>query len=145
MLVGRGLQSLANAEKLGTLGPYGLQASISACHARAGAFEDTDWPRIVALYDALWQLQPTPVIALNRAVALGMAYGPQAGLDAVVPLLEEPALARYHLLSAVRGDLLMKLDRHDEARAAFFDAAQLATNPRDREFLLRRVEECREG
>lgn len=144
MLIQRGLASLDTAERLGTLGPYALQASISACHARAGTFEDTDWGRIVALYDALWQLQPTPVIALNRAVALGMAFGPQAGLDAVVPLMHEPALARYHLLPAVQGDLLMKLERYDEASTAFYNAAELATNARDRDFLLRRVKECRE-
>jgi RNA polymerase sigma factor (sigma-70 family) len=144
MLIQRGLASLATAEKLGTLGPYSLQASISACHARAGTFEDTDWHRIVAFYDALWQLQPTPVVALNRAVALGMAYGPQAGLDAVVPLLAEPALARYHLLPAVQGDMLMRLERYKEASAAFSNAAELATNPRDREFLLSRLKECRE-
>lgn len=140
----RGLGSLAKAEQLGSFGPYGLQASIAACHARAGSFDDTDWERIVALYDALWQLQPTPVVALNRAVALGMAFGPAAGLDAVAPLLREPALARYHLLPAVQGDLLMKLERYDEASAAFYDAAELATNVRDRDFLLRRVKECRE-
>ena len=144
LLIQRGLQALARAEKLGgALGPYALQAEIAACHARAGSLEQTDWERIVALYDALAQLVPNPVVELNRAVAVGMAFGPQAGLELVDPLLEEPTLKTYHLLPSVRADLLFKLGRLTEARTEFERAASLAQNERDRAYLLGRSAACR--
>ncbi|HEX2736870.1 MAG TPA: RNA polymerase subunit sigma-24, partial [Acidimicrobiia bacterium] len=131
------------AEELGgALGPYALQAAIAACHARARTAAETDWVRIAALYDALAQLAPSPVVELNRAVAVGMAFGPAAGLEVVDALTSEPALANYHLLPAVRGDLLAKLDRADEARAEFKRAASLTRNTRERTLLLERAEEC---
>ena len=142
VLIGRGLAALGRAEALGgTRGPYALQAAIAACHARAGAAEDTDWARIVALYDALLEVVPSPVVALNRAVAVGMAFGPAAGLDATDELLDAPALASYHLLPSVRGDLLAKLDRHAEARVEFERAASLTQNARERALLLARAAE----
>lgn len=142
LLIQRGLASLAQANALnGTLGPYALQASISAVHATAPTFADTNWERIVALYDALAQVNPSPVIELNRAVAVGMAYGPHAGLVIADGLLDVPALTKYHLLPAVRGDLLFKLERYEQAKAAFEDAARLAQNARDREFMLGRARE----
>ncbi|WP_229262751.1 RNA polymerase sigma factor [Duganella radicis] len=122
------------------LGPYGLQAAIAACHARARRAEDTDWQRIAALYDALAQLSPSPIVELNRAVALSMAYGPQAGLEVVDGLLAAPALKNYHLLPSVRGDLLAKLGRHDEARIEFGRAAELTQNERERQLLLARAQ-----
>ncbi len=122
------------------LGPYALQAAIAACHARARRAEDTDWQRIAALYDALAQLSPSPIVELNRAVALSMAYGPQAGLEVVDGLLEAPALKNYHLLPSVRGDLLAKLGRHHEARAEFERAAELTHNERERQLLLARAQ-----
>jgi RNA polymerase sigma factor (sigma-70 family) len=144
LLIQRGLHALARAEKLGgTLGPYALQAAIAACHARAGTPEQTDWQRITALYDALAQLIPSPVVELNRAVAVGMAFGPQAGLEIVDTLLDESALKTYHLLPSVRADLLLKLGRSAEARANFERAASLAKNARDRKFLLERAAACR--
>lgn len=143
LLIGRGLAALERAEKLGgTLGPYALQAAIAACHARALTAEATDWPRIAALYATLAQLAPSPVIELNRAVALSMAFGPAAGLELVDTLLDEPALANYHLLPTVRGDLLARLDRLDEARAEFERAATLTQNLRERELLLERARTC---
>jgi RNA polymerase sigma-70 factor, ECF subfamily len=143
LLIHRGLTALAKAEQLaGALGPYGLQAAIAACHARAASAERTDWERIAALYDALAQIEPTPVVELNRAVAVAMAYGPQAGLDIVDKLLDEPALRIYHLLPSVRADLLFKLGRTTEARAEFERAAALARNNRDRAFLLSRAAQC---
>jgi RNA polymerase sigma factor (sigma-70 family) len=143
LLVGRGLEALERAEQLaGSMGPYALQAAIAACHARANAAEETDWPRIAALYDALAQLAPSPVIELNRAVAVGMAFGPAAGLDLVDALVDEPSLKAYHLLPAVRGDLLRKLGRLAEAGAEFKRAALLTDNARERELLHRRVAEC---
>ncbi len=143
LLIRRGLAALRRAESLGgALGPYALQASIAACHARARVAKDTDWERIVALYDALYQLQPTPIVALNRAVAVGMAFGPQAGLDAVDELLDEPVLRGYHLLPSVRGDLLLKLGRLDEARSAFLGAASMTRNAREQRLLLARAQEC---
>ncbi len=142
LLIRRGLAALERAERLGTLGPYALQAAIAACHARARTAEETDWARIVALYDALAQLTPSPVIDLNRAVAVGMAYGPAAGLDAVDAVASRPALRRYHLLPAVRGDLLRKLGRLDEARSEFERAADLTANERERALLRRRAAEC---
>lgn len=144
LLIQRGLDALARAEKLaGSLGPYTLQAAIAACHARAATNDQTDWVRITALYDALTQLVPTPVVELNRAVAVGMAFGPQTGLDIVDALLDEPTLKGYHLLRSVRGDLLFKLERMTEAGAEFERAASLAQNARDRAFLLGRAAVCR--
>ena len=140
LLIGRGLAALARAEALGgASGPYALQAAIAACHARARAPEDTDWPRIVALYDALAQVHPSPVIELNRAVAVGMAYGPAAGLEIADVLRGEPSLAAYHLLPAVRGDLLAKLDRNEEAAAEFARAAAMTRNAPERALLLERA------
>jgi RNA polymerase sigma-70 factor (ECF subfamily) len=143
LLIRRGLSALERAEKLGgALGPYALQAAIAACHARAAAAAETDWPRIVALYDAVAQLAPSPVVELNRAVAVGMAFGPAAGLDLVDALVPEPALKGYHLLPAVRGDLLRKLGRSEEARAEFERAASLTENVVERRLLQRRAAEC---
>ena len=144
LLIRRGLAALARAEALGSaLGPYALQAALAACHARAHRVEDTDWARIVALYDALVQVNPSPIVELNRAVAVGMAYGPQAALAIVETLAANPALARYHWLPSVRGDLLAKLGRHDEARAEFERAAAMTQNARERELLLVRAESMR--
>ena len=123
------------------MGPYALQASIAACHATALTAADTDWARIAALYDALGQIAPSPVIELNRAVAVGMAFGPSAGLEIVEALSESGVLAKYHLLPAVRGDLLAKLGRDREAAAEFARAASLTQNARERELLLRRAVE----
>jgi RNA polymerase sigma factor (sigma-70 family) len=143
LLIRRGLVALERAESLrGALGPYALQAAIAACHARATTAAETDWPRIVALYDAVAQLAPSPVIELNRAVAVGMAFGPAAGLDLVDALVTEPSLMSYHLLPAVRGDLLRKLGRSEEARAEFERAASLTENVPERELLQRRAAEC---
>ena len=139
LLIRRGLAALARAEALGPLGPYALQAAIAACHARARAAEETDWKHIVALYDALAQLTPSPVVELNRAVAVAMAFGPQAGLRLVDKLADEPALKGYHLLPSVRGELLAKLGRVDEARAEIARAASLTRNARERALLLRRA------
>src|SRR5437016_1149315 len=141
LLIRRGLAALERAEALGgAYGPYALQAAIAACHARARTPEETDWSRIVALYDALAQLVPSPVVELNRAVALGMAFGPAAGLEVVDSLTTEPALAGYHLLPSVRGDLLAKLGRFDEARAELTRAAELTQNARERGLLLKKLE-----
>jgi len=143
MLIRRGLAGLARAEALGgALGPYALQAAIAACHARARTAEETDWPGIAALYDALAQLSPSPIVELNRAVALSMAFGPAAGLDVVDALVGEPALQGYHLLPAVRGDLLFKLGRRDEARKEFDRAASLTRNTREKTLLLARARAC---
>jgi RNA polymerase sigma factor (sigma-70 family) len=140
VLVRRGLDALARAEALGgALGPYALQAAIAACHARARTPEETEWPRIAALYDALAQLMPSPVVELNRAVALSMAFGPAAGLEIVDALTAEPSLDKYHLLPAVRGDLLAKLGRDAEARAEFERAASLTQNARERDLLRERA------
>jgi RNA polymerase sigma factor (sigma-70 family) len=141
LLIGRGLAALARADALGgASGPYTLQAAIAACHARARTAEDTDWTRIVALYDALSQLMPSPVVELNRAVALGMAFGPAAGLEVVDVLTTDPALSGYHLLPSVRGDLLAKLGRFDEARTELARAASLTQNARERALLLKKME-----
>jgi predicted RNA polymerase sigma factor len=146
MLIRRGLAALARAEAIGRgLGPYALQAAIAACHARARRAEDTDWPRIAALYDALAQLAPSPVVELNRAVALCMAFGPETGLEVVDALLGEPALKNYHLLPSVRGDFLFRLGRKDEARAEFARAATLTQNERERDLLLARAAACAPG
>jgi RNA polymerase sigma factor (sigma-70 family) len=143
LLIHRGLAALDRAEALGsTLGPYALQAAIVACHARALNAEETDWERIAALYDALVQLMPSPVVELNRAVALAMAFGPAAGLELVDALMSEPSLKTYHLLPGVRGDLLARLGRFDEARAEFERAASLTRNAREREVLLKRAAAC---
>ena len=143
LAIARGLTALERAERFGTLGQYTLQAAIAACHARARTAAETDWPRIAALYDALAQLNPSPVIELNRAVAVGMAFGPQAGLDLVDALRDVPALRSYHLLPSVRGDLLEKLQRFSEARDEFERAAAMTVNERDRAFLLQRAARCR--
>ncbi len=141
LLISRGLAALGRAEALGGVyGPYALQAAIAACHARARTAEETDWTRIVALYDALAQLMPSPVVELNRGVALGMAFGPAAGLEVIDQLRSDPALASYHLLPSVRGDLLAKLGRVEEARAELKQAAALTQNVRERELLLKKME-----
>jgi RNA polymerase sigma factor (sigma-70 family) len=143
MLIRRGLAALERAEAAGSgLGPYGLQAAIAACHAQAPTGEDTDWERIVALYDALAELTRSPVVELNRAVAIAMAFGPEAGLRIVDELVAEGALDGYHLLSSVRADLLEKLGRTDEARAEFELAASMTRNERERELLLDRAAAC---
>jgi predicted RNA polymerase sigma factor len=143
LLIRRGLDALARAEELGgALGPYALQAALAACHARAASADETDWAQIAALYDALSQVAPSPVVELNRAVAVGMAFGPEAGLELVDALIAEPLLAKYHLLPSVRGDLLFKLGRLDEARAEFERAAGMTRNAREREFLLGRARDA---
>ena len=143
LLIRRGLAALDRAEGLGgALGPYALQAAIASCHARATTAAETDWPRIVALYDAVAELAPSPVVELNRAVAVGMAFGPAAGLDLVDALVDEPSLKSYHLLPAVRGDLLRKLGRMEEAVAEFLRAASLTDNVPERDLLQRRAVEC---
>jgi RNA polymerase sigma-70 factor, ECF subfamily len=143
VLVGRGLAALERAYGTGrAVGPYTLQAAISACHARARVPGDTDWDSIVALYDGLAQLTPSPVVELNRAVAIGMAFGPEAALELVDELASEPALRSFHLLPTVRGDLLAKLGRAKEARVEFERAAALTQNSREREVLLERAARC---
>jgi predicted RNA polymerase sigma factor len=140
LLIRRGLAALASAEALGgALGPYALQAALAACHARAADAAATDWPRIVALYDALAQVAPSPVVELNRAVAVGMAFGPEAGLEIVDTLAAEPLLANYHWLPSVRGDLLARLGRTEEARAEFERAAGMTRNLRERDLLMARA------
>ena len=143
LLIHRGLLALERAAGLGREpGPYFLQAAIAACHARARTAAETDWPRIAALYELLARIAPSPVVELNRAVAFGMAFGAQAGLELVDALTSEPALARYHLLPSVRGDLLVKLGRFEEARAEFERAASLTKNARERKLLLERAANC---
>jgi RNA polymerase sigma-70 factor, ECF subfamily len=143
VLIRRGLLALERATAIGEApGPYALQAAIAACHARARSPADTDWPRIAALYQQLAAATPSPVVELNRAVAVGMAQGPAAGLALVDALRAEPSLERYHLLPSVRGDLLAKLDRLDEARAEFERAASLTRNARERTLLLERAARC---
>jgi predicted RNA polymerase sigma factor len=148
LLIRRGLAALDRAEKLlaeklsNARGSYISQAEIAACHARARTPEETDWPRIVTLYAALAQLTPSPVVELNRAVAVAMAFGPKAGLELVDALTAEGPLAKYHLLPSVRGDLLKKLSRFDEARAEFERAASLTRNARERDLLLERARAC---
>jgi RNA polymerase sigma factor (sigma-70 family) len=144
LLVGRGLAALERSESLGgALGPYALQAAIAACHARAPSVEETDRERIAALYDALAQVEPSPIVELNRAVALTMAFGPAAGLEHVDTIADDPALAEYPRLPAVRGDLLVRLGRHEEARAELERAAALTGNERERALLLERAARCR--
>jgi RNA polymerase sigma factor (sigma-70 family) len=143
LLIRRGLAALGRAESLERpLGPYTIQAAIAACHARARTAADTDWTRIVALYDALAELTRSPVVELNRAVAVAMAFGPAAGLELVDRLAAEPALETYHLLPAVRGDLLTKLGRATEARSEFERAAALAKNTRERDLMIGRARAC---
>jgi predicted RNA polymerase sigma factor len=140
LLIVRGRRALKRAEELpGPLGPYGLQAAIAACHARAIRPEETDWVRIAALYDALSQIQPSPIVELNRAVALGMAFGPESGLALVEEIKDEKALANNHLLPSVRGDLLEKAGRQTEAAAEFKRAAELTQNAQERDLLLHRA------
>jgi RNA polymerase sigma-70 factor, ECF subfamily len=143
LLIHRGLAALERSEALGgALGPYALQAAVAACHARARSAGETDWVRIVALYDALAQLAPSPVVDLNRAVAVSMAFGPSAGLEIVDDLISDSRLSTYHLLPSVRGDLLQKLGRFEEARTEFTRAAALAQNARERALLLGRAASC---
>lgn len=143
LLVRRGLAALARSEALRRpLGPYALQAAIAGCHARARVAEETDWNRIVALYDALFELTRSPIVELNRAVAVSMAFGASAGLELVDQLVKEQSLGGYHLLPSVRGDLLAKLGRRDEARVEFERAARIAKNGRERELLLARATAC---
>jgi RNA polymerase sigma-70 factor (ECF subfamily) len=143
VLIRRGLDALAHAEKLGgARGPYALQAAIAACHARALTASQTDWIGIVALYQGLAQVAPSPVVELNRAVAVAMAFGPAAGLELVDALTSEPSLAAYHLLPSVRGELLAQLERFDEARAELERAASLTRNARERQLLLDRAAAC---
>jgi predicted RNA polymerase sigma factor len=140
LLIRRGLAALGRAEALsGTLGPYTIQAAIAACHARARTPEETDWERIAALYDGLAELTPSPVVELNRAVAVAMAFGPWAALEIVDSLVDEPSLRSYHLLPTVRGDLLARLGRTEEARAEFERAAALTANERQRQLLRARL------
>ena len=146
VLVRRGLAALERAEELGgALGPYALQAAIAACHARARTANDTDWTRIAALYEGLALITPSPIVELNRAVAVGMAFGPAAGLELVDALTTEPSLKTYHLLPSARGDLLAKLGRQGEARDEFERAASLTRNAREREVLLGRAAQCARG
>jgi RNA polymerase sigma factor (sigma-70 family) len=143
LLIGRGLAALERVEQLsGTRGVYAIQAAIAACHAKAATAEETDWARIAALYGDLAKVSPSPVVELNRAVAIGMASGPEAGLESVNGLRNDPALQGYHLLPSVRGDLLKKLGRFDEARAEFEKAASMTQNVRERKLLLERARAC---
>jgi RNA polymerase sigma factor (sigma-70 family) len=146
LLIGRGLTAIERVAQLGgTRGTYGIQAEIAACHARAATAEDTDWVRIAELYGDLAEVAPSPVVELNRAVAVSMASGPAAGLELVDTLREEPSLRGYHLLPSVRGDLLRKLGRMDEARVEFERAASITRNARERNLLLERARSCAEG
>ncbi|MBP1989868.1 RNA polymerase sigma factor [Paenibacillus eucommiae] len=146
MLIRRGLAALDRSRKLGRpLGPYSLQAAISACHAQARTATDTDWIRIAALYEALSRVAPSPIVELNRAVAISMAFGPSFGLQIIDQLSAEPSLKGYHLLPSVRGDLLVKLGRYDEARAEFERAASMTRNTREQVLLLNRAAECESG
>jgi predicted RNA polymerase sigma factor len=143
LLIRRGLAALDRASRLAVArGPYALQAAIAACHARAKTADDTDWKQMVALYDELAHRTASPIVELNRAVAVGMAFGPDAGLPLVDALTSEPSLQRYHLLPSVRGDLLFKLGRLSEARTEFERAAEMTRNTRERDLLLARAREC---
>jgi len=146
MLIGRGLRALRRSEELaGARGPYALQAAISACHARARTAQGTDWKQIVELYGELASVAPSPIVELNRGVAMGMAYGPAAGLEWIETLVDEPSLKSYHLLPTVRGDLLAKLGRFEEARIEFERAASLTRNARERTLLRARAAKCARG
>ncbi|HYG96433.1 MAG TPA: DUF6596 domain-containing protein, partial [Solirubrobacterales bacterium] len=141
LLIVRGKRALERAEELPKpMGPYGLQAAIAACHASAIQPEETDWVRIAALYETLAQIAPSPIVELNRAVAVAMAFGPEQGLAFLEEIEDEPALANYHLLPSARADLLEKLGRHEEAASEFKRAAEMTSNDRERELLLRRAE-----
>jgi RNA polymerase sigma-70 factor (ECF subfamily) len=143
LLIRRGLEALARVETLdGADGSYALQAAIAACHARAKTATETDWPRIARLYSTLAARAPSPIVELNRAIAVSMAYGPAAGLEIVDALVKEPSLRAYHLLPSARGDLLAKLGRHDEARVEFERAAALTRNTREQQLLLERAATC---
>jgi predicted RNA polymerase sigma factor len=143
LLIQRGLGALARAERLrAQRGPYTLQAAIAACHARARRADQTEWPRIAALYDELAAIMPSPIVELNRAVAYGMAFGPEKGLEIVEPLVREPALNGYPYLPGVRGDLLFKLKRFEDARVEFEKAAGLTKNASQRSLLLERARAC---
>jgi predicted RNA polymerase sigma factor len=144
LLIRRGLAALERAQTTGTAGPYTLQAAIAACHARARTGPETDWARIVGLYGELGEITPSPIVELNRAVALAMLFGPAAGLQVVDALTSEPLLKDYHLLPSVRADLLAKLGRTAEARAEFERAAAMTRNARERELLLKRAAACAE-
>jgi len=144
-LVRRGLAGVERIEELGgSAGPYALQAAIAACHARARVASDTDWPRIVALYDGLSQVSPSPVVELNRGVAAAQAFGPEVGLEIVLPLFELPSMQRYHLLPAVAGDLFCRLGEHEQARQQFLQAASLTRNDAERTTMQRRAAACAE-
>src|SRR5215469_8918912 len=146
LLIGRGLTALRRSQELGgTRGPYALQAAISACHARARTPQETDWKQIVELYGELARVAPSPIVELNRAVAMGMAYGPAAGLELIEVLVDEPSLKSYHLLPTVRGDLLAKLGRFEEARVEFERAASLTRNAREQNLLMARAAKCARG
>lgn len=146
LLIVRGRRALERAEELpASLGPYCLQAAIAACHARAIHPEETDWVRIAALYETLARLSPSPIVELNRAVALGMAFGPAAGLALLEEIKDEPALAKYHLLPGVRADLLEKLERYEEAACEYKRAAELTSNAREKDLLLQRAERVTRG
>jgi RNA polymerase sigma-70 factor (ECF subfamily) len=146
LLIRRGLAALERAEKLGGAhGPYALQAAIAACHARATVAEDTDWERITALYDGLARISPSPVVELNRGVAAAQAFGPQAGLDIVLPLFDVPGMRDYHLLPAVAGDLLCHTGEHDQAREHFLRAAAMTQNEVERTTMQRRAAACAAG
>ena len=145
LLIERGLAAIDRADKMGQRGPYFLQASLAACHARARTADETDWKKIAALYAELAAIMPSPIVELNRAVAVSMAEGPAAGLAIVDGLMQEPALARYHLLPSVRGDLLMKLGRTEEARAELERAASLTQNAREKKILEGRAKACESG
>jgi predicted RNA polymerase sigma factor len=141
-MIRRGLDALARAEALGPDGPYALQAALAACHARAGAMAETDWPRIAALYDRLRAVMPSPVVDLNRAVAHSMAFGPEAGLRLIDEIAGAAALRNYAPLPAARGDFLFRAGRAAEARPEFETAAKLTRNARERAFLLARADAC---
>jgi predicted RNA polymerase sigma factor len=146
LLIRRGFAALERVEELGGMrAPYAIQAEIAACHARAATADETDWARIVALYGELAQVASSPVVELNRAVAVGMASGPAAGLELVDQLREQPALGTYHLLPSIRGDLLKKLGRIEEARVEFERAASITRNARERNLLLARARACGDG
>ncbi len=143
LLIRRGLALIDRIDQLhGPAGPYALQAEIAACHARARTAADTDWRRIAALYDGLAQISPSPVVELNRAVAVGRAFGPHAGLDLVLPLFDVPAMREYHLLPAVAGDLTCHAGRHENARQYFLRAAALTPNSQERTTMLERAAQC---